>query len=289
MCILGHTRPYDGPLVKQPPSASLISAAPIASILCHMASIACIQGLAFAYVQQQEWFTPYIHVEDQYAGYENYTIFSVSTFQYIIMAIVFSRGKPYRKSLLTNHSLLISLIILTSFTIYLVLGPCSWLVKILELQIPPTYEFRLTLLGFALCNFVIAVFIEHGIVNFIVLKKFGYDRTNSRKEHVKVEQELASRSEWPPIKNVFSIEENENTSIPNREVIYSKGNNGGSSSSHRRHSITTLSIPIPKMDHVNRSDSHKFPASEPGGYLNGHLQNSRNEIAVNILNLNARS
>ncbi|XP_021950610.1 probable cation-transporting ATPase 13A3 isoform X2 [Folsomia candida] len=289
----GHTEPYDGPLEKQPPSASLVSAAPIISILCHMASIVGIQSFAFAFVQYQSWFSPYVHKEDEYASYENYTLFSVSTFQYIIMAIVFSRGKPYRKSLLTNHRLLAALIILTSFTAYLVLSPCSWLVKNLELQLPPSYEFRFTLLVFALVNLITAIIIEHGVVNYFVAKKFGVDRTNGKKEHARIERELAAAgSEWPPLSDAFGVGDKLNPESGVTKGLH-YGNNARIESDvekYRRHSIT-LTIPVPKMDQCSRPRSHNSyvitPASEPGGgFHNNHHDQNDFKVAVDILNHN---
>lgn len=42
----------------------------------------------------------------EYKNYENAAVFIVSTYQYIILAIAFSKGAPYRKSFLTNCKLL---------------------------------------------------------------------------------------------------------------------------------------------------------------------------------------
>ncbi|KAH3786202.1 hypothetical protein DPMN_164305 [Dreissena polymorpha] len=40
--------------------------------------------------------------EYNYISYENIAIYVSSTYQYIILAIIFSKGKPYRKSMFTN-------------------------------------------------------------------------------------------------------------------------------------------------------------------------------------------
>jgi len=311
----GHTEPYDGPLPKQPPSASLVSAAPIMSILCHMVSIIVVQVVTFIYVQQQPWFTPYVPQEDVFKSYENYALFSVSTFQYIIMAAVFSMGKPYRKSLLTNHRLLVSLILMTSFTMYLVLWPCSWLVDSFEFLLPP-FTFRLTLIGFAFGNLLIAVLIEYGVVNFIVAKKFGHKQANAKKEHVKIEKDLMARSDWPPLVTPTSLRNDDDRLVPGNDGIgrLHVGNLVGGSlrratidstlqyrQGHNRRHSSALTIPIPKPDNCNslsrprsQNSSVLTPSSEPhniSSFLNGPLRNSHHDcrIALDIIPNNCKS
>ena len=40
--------------------------------------------------------------EDDNVSYENTAVFSISAFQYIILAVAFSKGPPYRKTMFTN-------------------------------------------------------------------------------------------------------------------------------------------------------------------------------------------
>ena len=40
--------------------------------------------------------------EDDYACHEVSTLFTVSSFQYITLVIVFSKGAPYRKTIFSN-------------------------------------------------------------------------------------------------------------------------------------------------------------------------------------------
>ena len=53
-------------------------------------------------------FVPYEDVEGEdyeagYDCYENSAVFIISMYQYIILAVVFAKGKPYRKSMFTNR------------------------------------------------------------------------------------------------------------------------------------------------------------------------------------------
>jgi cation-transporting ATPase 13A2 len=55
--------------------------------------------------------------------WETTTIFIVSSFQYLILAAVFSKGPPYRKPFYTNKPFLCALVILTLFTVVLSIYP----------------------------------------------------------------------------------------------------------------------------------------------------------------------
>ena len=53
-------------------------------------------------------------------------MFTVSAFQYIILAYAFSKSTPYRKKIYTNLWLVASLVFLTGFTVYIVLFPSRY-------------------------------------------------------------------------------------------------------------------------------------------------------------------
>ena len=274
----GNAEPYPGPLVKKAPSASLVSAPPIVSILCHMATVVGVQALAFFYVQQQPWFEPYKIVDNDYGSSENYTIFTVSAFQYIIIAIVFSRGRPYRKSLFHNPGLLSSLVILTIFTIYLVLWPAPFLKDWLELVIPSDFNFQLTLLGFALCHFLIALLIEYGLVDYILTQKLSQlnlrrNQKTSKREYIRIEYELSQRTDWPPISPPINQESrvfNETETIMTKNRRLSHPESGVRPNIQHVKSLS-LSIP-PPPDHPH----HQQPSSpnEEHTRLSSSLQSS---------------
>lgn len=273
----GRTEPYDGPLVKQPPSANLLSVPPIISILAHMLTIIGIQAAAFFYIQQQTWFEPYVPVEDKFDSYENYAVFSVSAFQYIIMAVVFSQGKPYRKGFWTNKFFMFVLISLTALTCYIVLWPAPFLVTNLELKLPPNFEFRLMMIALAILNFLIAILIEQGLVQFILSRRRSNKSNAAKRGYLQIDYELSGREDWPSIscftpKGFEDNGKSENiVDFSKRKVIISSNNGiksrtlerpslsnstaknnittGVNGRAPRRHS-SSVSIPIPMADYL---------------------------------------
>ena len=124
---------------------SLIDFIPIMSLLLQLISIIGTQLFGLFYTERQNWFVAFdqsnprfenttlegafesstieIKDEDNYACLENYAIFSLSAFQYVILAYVFSKSKPYRKWVVTNVPFLASLVILTAATVWLTIDP----------------------------------------------------------------------------------------------------------------------------------------------------------------------
>ncbi|PNF39587.1 hypothetical protein B7P43_G11044 [Cryptotermes secundus] len=203
----GRTEAYDGPLVKKPPIMSLISLSPILSLLMQLAVVILVQWVSFYWVQQMPWFEPYNSTaedaeDSSNACFENYALFTVSSMQYIILALVFSKGAPYRKSIFSNYGFLASLVCLTGFTLYLTLDPAEWLRDRFELMVPPTLDFRLIMVMLAFVNTVLAVFIEYFIIDYLMFRKLLYHFHNIDKSHRKflaLEQSLQHNQNWPPI------------------------------------------------------------------------------------------
>lgn len=203
----GRTEAFDGPLVKQPPILSLISLSPIMSLLMQLGVVITVQWGAFYWVQQMPWFEPYGSVavdeeHDSKAGFENYALFAVSSMQYIVLALVFSKGAPYRKSIFSNYGFLASLVFLTGFTLYLILDPAQWLRDRFELMMPPAMDFRIMMVMLVFVNTVVAMFIEYFIIDYLMFKKLQYQFQNvdkSHKKHLAVERSLQHNHLWPPI------------------------------------------------------------------------------------------
>ncbi|GAB6018631.1 hypothetical protein CHUAL_000313 [Chamberlinius hualienensis] len=205
--VFGRTEAYKH-LVKEPPPSSLISITPLASIVLQMIIIVAFQVTAFIMVQYQPWFHPYILGQsEQGGGYENYSVFAMSSFQYITLVICFSEGAPYRKSIPSNRLLIGSLILMTIVTIYLVVYPFEWLRHLMEFVMPPYMAYSWLIVALAGVNFILCVMCEAYIVNILVFKiirkKFQMFQTVS--EHDQIEREITNSPEWPPVSNDVDI------------------------------------------------------------------------------------
>lgn len=199
----GKTHAYGGKLSKRPPMTSLLSFIPLFSLAIHMIILVIFQLIAFLMVQLQPWFTPYSSKDDEnFSCYENYSVFCTSIFQYIILAIIFSRGTPYRKPIYSNYTYVLSLVITTIVCIYMTVSPAKWLTNLFQLMLPPTLSWRLTIIGLASVNFIICFIIEYFLIESILENKISprmYKPEKSKKLYLKLKHELDMNQSWPPI------------------------------------------------------------------------------------------
>jgi len=101
---MGRTEPYNRIVAKRP-IGSLSSVQNVVSIICQIIVTLCIQVGALSYLQAQPWYTEVrISSGDDVEKHcwENTTLFCVSAFQYLILALVFSKGPPFRKPFFLN-------------------------------------------------------------------------------------------------------------------------------------------------------------------------------------------
>ena len=99
-------------------------------LVCLMIDNIKLYILFSLYIIKEEYFSDFFSIFDifplQVACWENYSVFSISAFQYTILAYAFSKSVPYRKWVLSNYQLMASFIMLTAFTIYLVMAPARY-------------------------------------------------------------------------------------------------------------------------------------------------------------------
>jgi len=226
--MFGLNPSYSGPLASRPPENSLISVRPLFSLLTQLAIVISFQLVALFLTTSQDWFVEFDYenpcyngtiaetefndsglldlekcdpAEDPVASYENYSVFSVSQFQYIILAIVFAKGAPYRKSIFHNLPIMLDIAALSAFCIYLVLDPArvfiSGFMTGFELFLPPDndFRFRLILLGLVAANCLVCLVWEAVVTDTII----GKVARPKKQLYDHIEDQLESRKDWPPL------------------------------------------------------------------------------------------
>ena len=183
--VFGRTKPLPGPLHNRPPLTSLLSPPPIGSLLVQVFLVGIFQMLSVVALKQEPWFVPYMEEHNEtglatgdFACHENYAVFSVSMCQYIVLALAYSKGKPYREIFLKNYLFLAALISSFALSIYILVEPAETIAEWLELKTPPM-NFRLIILGLSFTQVCIVFFILHCFflaLSFDLLKLFTVDR-----------------------------------------------------------------------------------------------------------------
>lgn len=204
----GRTESYKGNLHPTSPPAALMSLTPILSLLLHMILVIGFQTFCFFYVQEQPWFVPFngTHSEEIYGSHENYAVFSISLFQYIVLAVAFSRGPPYRQPIYTNKFLCGSLILATIASFYLILWPDEWFINVFKLVMPPADDpdaifFRYEIAMFALLYSILAIIVEYFIVDYLIyqtLRPKLHNAQKSKKKYINIGHKLSEDKLWPP-------------------------------------------------------------------------------------------
>ncbi|XP_028284295.1 probable cation-transporting ATPase 13A3 isoform X2 [Parambassis ranga] len=168
-------------LVWRRPPSSLISGPLLCSVLTQILTCLVFQVLAFLLVRQQSWYeiwTPQSdacnvsrssvshsfnvtspHDHKNIRNYENTTLFYVSSFQYLAVAIVFSKGKPFRQPSYKNWPFMLSCMGLYSFLLFIMLYPVSAIDNFLEIVCVP-HDWRVTLVVIVIVNAAVSFLLE---------------------------------------------------------------------------------------------------------------------------------
>ncbi|KAE8215245.1 hypothetical protein CF327_g1466 [Tilletia walkeri] len=157
---MARTLPYPSIHPKRP-TANLVSKKVLTSMLGQVVICASVQLFGFLYTRAQPWYEQPVLNPDELnvINPENSSLFLISSFQYILVAAVFSVGPPYRKPMYTNPMLMLSLAVLTAFSLYFLFVPSGWFFDILGLVSFPR-SFHFALLVMVLVNVALSVLFE---------------------------------------------------------------------------------------------------------------------------------
>jgi len=123
---------------RKAPSANLISFKVLVSLLGQVLIQMLFQFYIFFWTRKQPWY----EASDDKSGelvlcYENTALFYVSCFQYILGAIVFSVGPPYRQSMYKNFMFVIFSVFATLLVVVMLFLPENPFIKFMELLVLP--------------------------------------------------------------------------------------------------------------------------------------------------------
>uniref|UniRef100_A0A8C5IRK7 Polyamine-transporting ATPase 13A3 n=1 Tax=Junco hyemalis TaxID=40217 RepID=A0A8C5IRK7_JUNHY len=202
-------------LVARRPPSGLISGPLLCSVLSQIIICLAFQTLGFFWVKQQSWYEPWtpdsdacnvldaqntssahhgnetVHDEHYIKNYENTTLFFISSFQYLIVAIVFSKGKPFRQPCYKNLFWMCAY-----FTcVFLISGNLFPQL----VCVPP--EWRLRIVIIVILNAFVSVLTEEagdrcGVCFLSSL--FGCREKTPKAKYMHLAQELLVDPEWPP-------------------------------------------------------------------------------------------
>ncbi|KAG9493978.1 hypothetical protein GDO78_001703 [Eleutherodactylus coqui] len=206
-------------LVAQRPPSGLISGALLFSVLSQILICLSFQTMAFMLVKQEPWYEIWSpssnacnismdghhengteHDEHNIKNYENTTLFYVSSFQYLIVAVVFSKGKPFRQPSYKNYLFVISVLALYALILFFMLYPIESIEDFFELVCVP-FQWRLVMLFIIIGNALTSVLVEEAnelwAARFLSFLCFCKKKTPKAK-YMHLAQELLVDPDWPP-------------------------------------------------------------------------------------------
>uniref|UniRef100_A0A3Q3X418 Cation-transporting P-type ATPase N-terminal domain-containing protein n=1 Tax=Mola mola TaxID=94237 RepID=A0A3Q3X418_MOLML len=183
------------------PPASLLALPVLSSIFIHICLIILGQLAALFITTSQEWYIPLnlTSKDDHLPNMEDTCVFSLSGFQYIIMAAVVTKGYPHKKPLYHNVIFFCMLLVLTAVMTWLVLYPGPFIRNLIKLYDIPDMDFKMLLVALAALNFlmcfVVEALIDRGVLNCL---RFCEKRP-SKKQYKRLNDLLCNSPSWPPL------------------------------------------------------------------------------------------
>uniref|UniRef100_A0A8C9SXN0 Polyamine-transporting ATPase 13A3 n=1 Tax=Scleropages formosus TaxID=113540 RepID=A0A8C9SXN0_SCLFO len=184
-------------LVAQRPPSGLISGPLLFSVLTQILICLAFQTFSFLWVKRQSCKnTTYLHcvicfsevyneTEDDdhnIRNYENTTLFFISSFQYLIVAIVFSKGKPFRQPTYSNCK--------CSFASY-----CMYVIVCVP------FHWRMMMLFIMLANAAVSALVEVSVdlrgsrcLSWLCCRR----NKTPKARYMHLAQELRVDPDWPP-------------------------------------------------------------------------------------------
>uniref|UniRef100_H3AWA2 Polyamine-transporting ATPase 13A3 n=1 Tax=Latimeria chalumnae TaxID=7897 RepID=H3AWA2_LATCH len=209
-------------LVSQKPPSGLIAAPLLFSVLSQILICLTFQLLGFLWVKQQPWYETWTpssnacnlsysnllhsknsthHLDERnIENYENTTIFFISCFQYLSVAIVFSKGKPFRQPGYKNGLFVAALVILYALVFLMMLYPIEAIDQALQI-LCFKWKFKGMLLSIYNIYCLYALVFQNGIDHWgerFLSWLLCHSKRVPKAKYMHLAQELLVDPDWPP-------------------------------------------------------------------------------------------
>uniref|UniRef100_A0A3Q3GGC5 ATPase 13A3 n=1 Tax=Labrus bergylta TaxID=56723 RepID=A0A3Q3GGC5_9LABR len=207
-------------LVARRPPSGLISGPLLFSVLTQILICLGFQTITFLWVRHQPWYTvwtphtdvcnhsSHLNVSDHndtelddhnIQNFENTSLFYVSCFQYLIIAIVFSKGKPFRQPSYKNWPFVLSSFFLYVCLLFIMFYPVQSIDKFLEIVCVP-FEWRVKLFLIILVNAAASILMEvrHTLEPKCLSWLCCPRKMAPKARYMHLAQELSVDPDWPP-------------------------------------------------------------------------------------------
>ncbi|CAN8190692.1 unnamed protein product [Coccothraustes coccothraustes] len=230
---MSFTRAYPKLVPYRPPS-QLISPPLLLSVVLNILFSLSMQIFGFVVVQEQPWYSQTdIHsaclsvnnhernsssslglhrvrdgaheqTDNGFKSYENTTVWLLSTINCLIVALVFSKGKPFRQPIYTNYVFILVLIGQLGICLFLMFADIDDLYSKMDLVCTPT-TWRISMVGMLAVTLAVSFLVEEAVIEnrplWLLLKKtFGY---HSKSHYKRLQHMLEQDSAWPPLNETF--------------------------------------------------------------------------------------
>ncbi|KAM8902124.1 putative cation-transporting ATPase 13A5 isoform 2-T2 [Lycaon pictus] len=209
------------------PAGQLLSPPLLLSVFLNTCFTCIVQVCAFLYVKQQPWycevyryskcfldsqsnFSTNVSLERNGTGnatlipgsilsFESTTLWPITTINCIMVAFIFSKGKPFRKPIYTNYMFSFLLMSALGLTVFILFSDFQAIYHGMQL-IPTLTSWRVLILVAVLTQFCVAFFVEDVILQnrklwLWIKKECGF---SSKSQYRNWQKKLAEDSTWPP-------------------------------------------------------------------------------------------
>ncbi|XP_049631986.1 probable cation-transporting ATPase 13A4 [Suncus etruscus] len=206
------------------PAGRLISPPLLLSVIFNILLSLAMHIVGFILVQRQPWYSAEKHSactelnetisklnissatpenigsNDVFPSFENTTIWFLGTINYIIVAFIFSKGKPFRQPTNRNYIFILVLVIQLGVCLFILFADIPELYERLDLLCTPVL-WRIYIVIMLGSNFIVSLVVEETIIENqtlwrLIKRCFGYQSKNQYRIWQRV---LANDSTWPPI------------------------------------------------------------------------------------------